>query len=337
MMKVDNVDSFRQLFYKTLLTVILMSFCLFILGLMIGTIFIPFNQLTHLFSAIDADLHFVLKLRFQRELMALCCGGMLATGSAILQGLTRNPMVAPDLIGMTSMGCLFIIACTIFWHPSPLMNELLGIAGALLGFLLCVFLTNNSRHRLTILLIGLSISFSASAIIQLLVLRAPENIDTYLHFLTGSLYAINAESVAIVLIVATLAIPATFILSTRFSVFALDDLTCKSMGVPLHRYRIICFLVAALLIGSSIIGIGHLGFLGIVVPNIVRLIVGNRPRHIFPLCFLIGGLMYLLADTLGRLIISPAEIPAGMITNMISAPLFLYILLRYYRGQHEWN
>lgn len=313
----------------------------FVSGLILGTIDIPIHDVVNFFSATSnaSDSQFIIKLRFNRELMAFCCGGMLAVGSAILQTLTRNPMIAPDLTGMTSVGCLGIVAFEIFYFKSDLVNEILGIAGAILGFLLCFLLAKNKNNnqRLTIVLIGVIISFTATAFMQLLILHTPQNIDDYLLFLTGSLYAISNQAMLIVLAASLIFIPLTLVFSKRFIVFLLDDQTCHSIGVPMKRYWLIGFLLAALLIGSSLIGIGNMGFLGIVSPNLARLAVGNRPQYVLSLSFLIGSLIYLLADLLGRLVISPAEISAGIMTNMITAPLFLYVLFQFYRGQHEWH
>lgn len=339
MIKTNYCFPYRRKFNRLVWSLVIFSCAIFIIGLMIGTTPIGMGKLFYYFSSGDTATNFIIKLRFQREITAFCCGGMLALGSAILQGLTRNPMVAPDLTGMTSIGCLLIVACEIFWFKSPMMNELLGISGAVLGFLLCFFLAKNyrSNNRLTVILTGISISFTANAIMQLLVLHAPQDMDDYLHFITGSLYAIEGLSVAIVLVITLIVVPAAFILSKRFTVLSLDDQTCQTIGVPVKRFLFIAFLIAALLIGTSVMGVGHLGFLGIVSPNIARIFVGDRSHYVFPLSFLMGGLIYLIADTLGRCLISPAEIPAGIMTNMLSAPLFLYILYRYYRGQHAWH
>lgn len=308
------------------------------MSLMLGTTPLNLGHLYHYFNYTDSEANFVITLRLQREIVAFCCGGLLALGSAILQNITRNPMVAPDLTGMTSIGCLLIVIAEIFWFKSAILNELLGITGAAIGFLLCFLLSKNfqTKNRLTIILTGLSISFTANSIMQLIVLHAPQNMDDYLHFITGSLYATNGTAVAIVLLVTLIVVPIVFVVSKQFTVLTLDRETSLSIGVSLKKYWVFSFCVAALLIGTSVIGVGHLGFLGIVAPNIARMWVGHR-HYVFPLGFLIGGLIYLIADTLGRCLISPAEIPAGIMTNMISAPLFLYILFRYYRGQHEWN
>jgi len=317
--------------YTTILSFLLLV--VFVAGLSLGTINI--NLFQEIFSHHE-DMKFILQMRIEREIMAICCGGMLATGSAMLQDLTGNKMVAPDLIGMTSVACLLIIICNLFWIKSPILNELLAITGSALGFLACLFLAkNNIANRLGFVLIGVSISFALSAVMQLLILNAPESMDAYFHFMTGSLYATQFETVLIVISAVLIALPVCFIISKRFLVFSLDSATCHSIGVSIKTYRISSFLLAAFLVGSSVVGVGHLGFLGIVAPNLARLMVGNRPPHIFILSFLVGGLIYLFADILGRCLISPVEIPAGMLTNILGAPLFIYILFKYYRGQYE--
>lgn len=322
---------------------------IFICGLLLGAVKLSFHDLSNYFFNRndypingDSDIHFIINLRLNRELMAICCGGMLAVGSALLQTLTRNSMIAPDLTGMTSIGCLLIIGFEINWFKSAIINEALGIVGAISGFLLCMALSkrsqiNQQRQRLDMVLFGIIISFTATALMQLIILHAPQNIDDSLYFLTGSLYAINHDEMMIVLLMSLLLVPIALLFSQRLLAFLLDEETCHSMGVPSKRYWVIGFLLASLLIGSSMIGIGNLGFLGIVAPNLARLMVGNRPPYVVPLSCLLGSLIYLFADLIGRTIISPAEISAGLMTNMMTAPVFLYILFHFYRGQHEWH
>jgi iron complex transport system permease protein len=333
------IDSIMQNRFKKITGTLFFVECLlFIIGLMVGTVPLHPAQLFSFGSS--QEINFLLKLRFEREVMALCCGGMLAIGSVILQGLTCNSMVAPDLMGMTSFACAFIIIiiiCEMFFIKSVILNAALGVIGAIIGFLCCLFLSKNHRtnHRLSLVLVGVSLSFSLSALIQLLILKTPENMSVYLQFLTGSLYAVSQTAITISFLFMLITVPIAFILSKHFVIFFLDDQSACSLGVPLKTYRIICFFVAVVLIGSSVMGVGQLGFLGVVAPNIARLFIGNRPRYIFPLSFLTGAIIYLLADILGRCLISPAEIPAGIMANIIGAPLFLYILFRYYRGQNE--
>jgi iron complex transport system permease protein len=258
---------------------------------------------------------------------------MLALGSAILQGITRNPMIAPDLTGMTSIGCLLIVACDIFFFSSPILNIALGTIGAMIGFLLCFSLTrhNHTSNQSAMVLIGICISFSATAWLQLLLLKAPQQVDDYLYFLSGSLYATPHQTTSIILILTIILVSAAQFLSHRFAVLSLDDASLHSIGVPIKRFRVMSFIIASLLIGASVVGVGNMGFLGIVAPNLARFLVGNRPPSLFLLTFLIGGTLYLLADIIGRSIISPAEIPAGMMCNIIAAPLFLIFIFRLQR------
>lgn len=328
----------HKFYYWTILLSLMLGF-IFISGLMLGSRSITPNEFIHFLTTENGEANFILSLRLNREIIALCCGGMLALGSAILQGLTRNPIVAPDLAGMTSVGCLLIVICELCWLKSSVLTILLGIIGSMLGCVLCFSLSGNhhKNNRLAVLLTGISISFAASAIMQLLILKAPQNINDSLYFLTGSLYGVTHHLASLILGLAILTLPLVYILSKHFSVFALDEQHCQGIGVPIKSYRLSCFLVASILIGSSLVGVGCMGFLGVVAPNLARMMVGHRPKYVFPLSFFIGGLIYLTADILGRSIIFPAEISAGIMTNMITAPLFLYVLFSYYRGQHEWN
>ncbi len=336
MMKINYHSSHRNNVARMILLLSTFIGIVLIAGLLFGTVLLDIHPFTQTNSRANNLAAFVLELRLNREVLALCCGGMLATGSAILQGLTRNPMVAPDLTGMTSIGCLLIILCEILHGSSPLMNIMLGIIGSMLGFLLCIYLAKK-RQRLMVVLTGITISFTATALIQLLMLKAPDHISDFLQFLNGSLYAASSQTMVMLTGMTLILMPLVFVLGKRFLVFALDEQTSRSIGVPFTAYQTSCFLVASMLIGSSLMGVGNMGFLGIVAPNIARYLCGQRPRYVFALSFLIGGLLYLLADTLGRCLVSPAEIPAGIMTNMITAPIFLYVLFHFYRGQDGWN
>lgn len=279
---------------------------------------------------------FIIQLRINREITAVLCGGMVGLGSAILQGITRNEMVAPDLTGMTSIACLFIVIGALTLGKSPLFTLLFGILGSSLGFLVCYYLTYRKReiNTLALVLTGITLSFSASALTQLILLKANSELDEFLYFLSGSLYATTMTTTKLVMMMAVFCLPAAFLLSKHFSVLYLDEETSQSIGAPIKLLKLISMGIASVLIGSSVCAIGNMGFLGIVAPNLSRLMVGNRPTPLFILSFILGAFIYLSADIIGRIIITPAEIPAGITTNIISAPLFLFILYRYFRGHH---
>jgi len=310
---------------------------LFITSLVIGTESITFQQLLSYITGHHTTSDFILQLRIHREATALLCGGMVGLGSAILQGITRNDMVAPDLTGMTSIACLMVVIGAYTIGKSPALTLILGVLGSAIGFLICYLLTckRQDKNKLMLVLIGISISFAANAVTQLILLHANNELDEFLYFLSGSLYATTFQTTKLVIIMALIAIPSALILSKHFSVLYLDDQTSQSIGAPLRRLQFISFSIASLLIGSSICAIGNMGFIGIVAPNISRMFVGNRPTSLFILSFIIGAFIYLTADLIGRTIITPAEIPAGITANIIAAPLFLFILYRYFRGRHE--
>lgn len=333
MMNCKYLFSIHTKFKQAVILLILLSFAFLFLNLIVGSVSLSLQSFN------NSETHFILMMRFSRGIVAFLCGGLMAIGSAILQSLTRNEMIAPDLTGMTSIGCLLIIICETFWIKSDLVNEILGILGAGIGFSLCFALLGfkKTNHRLAMILVGMTISFSATACIQLMLLKVPQNIDSALRFMSGSLYAMSSNTVIIVFLSTLFILPWIFIISKRFIMLSIDDATAHTLGVSIKKFRMFSFLVAALLIGTSLIGLGNIGFLGIVAPNIARLIIGNRSPYLFILSFLVGGFIYLVSDMLGRIIISPAEIPAGMMMNMLTAPFFLVVLWRYFRGVHEWH
>jgi len=326
-MNFNNYSPYRTLFFSLTTLMLCAILILTLISLYIGT--------GSLYA--ESGYNFLLKLRFYRIITAFLCGGMLALGSAILQTATKNPMIAPDLTGMTSIGCLLIIISQIFFTHSAISNVVLGIIGASLGFIFCFILSYKNNNRTSLIINGIALSFSASALMQIIILKAPREVENYITFLAGSLYATSFETCSLILTIATIVIPAALIFSRKLSVLTLDTETSKSLGTPIAIYIFISFFLASLLIGTSIIGIGNMGFLGIVAPNLVRIFVGNRSNYLFFLTFLIGGFIYLLADTIGRHILSGSEIPAGIMSNIISAPIFLIILYYFYRepnGKH---
>ena len=311
------------------------SMVLFVASIQIGAIHINLIDLMHHSQLMQT----VLPLHLNRAVIAFCCGGLLALASFITQSTLRNPLIAPDTIGMTSIACLLILLKELYFpavHVSPMI---IGIVGAFFGVLLALFLSGSFKKNtgFTLLLVGIGLSFFTIALTRIILTFGQQNVTPLIGFLAGSLYGVSTNQALAIAILTVILLPICLICSGYLKFFILDDMSLASIGFSVTKMRCLYLLLSAILIGVSVIGLGNMGFLGVVVPNIVRLCLGHKIKSCLINSFLLGGMLYLLADLIGRNIILPNEIPAGIIIDIICVPLFFIVLINIMRGRNARN
>ncbi|MEW8013395.1 MAG: iron ABC transporter permease [Candidatus Sedimenticola endophacoides] len=312
---------------------------LFLLSLVTGANPLPLWRALH---ESLADTPTVLSLiltevRLPRSLIALVAGASLGLGGALLQGLLRNPLASPGLIGSASGASLGAVSVLYFglgagfWAALPLG----GMSGALLAMLLVYLLAGRDASIVTLILAGVAINATMLALISLLLNLAssPYAVQEMVLWMLGSVANHGMDAFWIML-------PGTLLgwLLALGSGRALDALTlgeetARSMGVDLVRLRWRLFLAVALTVGSAVSITGSIGFVGLVVPHLLRPLVGYMPGRLLPVSALGGGLMLLLADMAVRLLPAGTEIKVGVITSLVGAPFFLYLILKTRRVQ----
>lgn len=274
------------------------------------------------------------ELRLPRVLVAAGVGAGLALCGAVMQALTRNPLADPYLLGLSSGASLgavaFLLAGAALYMP---LGAFLGASGAMLLTLLVTRLLGGATPSRAILA-GIAISSLAAAATSFLIFWTATG-DSYreiLSWLMGSLSGVVWTDAAIVL-VASLLVGLPVLLSGRaLDAFVFGDSAAASLGIDVARLRWLLLGATALLTGVLVSIGGAIGFVGLIVPHIVRLVTGSRHRLLLPISMLVGASFMIWTDTAARSLFAPRELPVGIITALIGAPIFLLVLLRYRRA-----
>jgi iron complex transport system permease protein len=274
---------------------------------------------------------FVLDSRLPRVLAALLAGAALAVAGTSVQAVCRNPLAEPGLLGITAgAGVGAVVLITSF--PAAGTWTLTGVAAlaALATFTLVYGLAwrgGLSSDRLV--LIGVGVSAAVTALITLVIVATdPWNTTKALTWLSGSTYGRTLGQTVPVLLALVLLTPLLVYFGRRLDVLALDDDTPRVLGMRLERSRLVALSGAALLTSTAVSAIGVVGFVGLIAPHVARALVGGLHTRVVPVAALLGAVLVSLADTAGRTVIAPAQVPAGLVTAMVGAPYFVYLLWR---------
>jgi len=334
---------------------ILLTPLILLLGLSVGPVSINAQQLLHLLpslltdAAIDdpslAGLQIIITdIRLPRTLLAWLVGAGLAISGAAMQGLFRNPLADPSIIGVTSGASLGAsIAVVVIANGIGGVEQWGGLSvlvmGAFIGGLLAVLIvyrlstassdgvTSNSTSVATMLLVGIAITALAGAGNSLLAYIADN--DTMRSMSLWSMGGLDAASELRVKLAGSIIVPAIFLLmcfSRQLDAMLLGESEARHLGVDVQRVKWALIVIVAIAVASSVALAGVIGFVGLVVPHMLRMLIGPSHRRLLPYSALAGGLMLVAADIVARVIVSPAEMPVGVITAILGAPLFIILL-----------
>ena len=281
-------------------------------------------------STVAAEV--VRELRLPRALAAFACGGLLALAGALMQVLLRNPLADPYVLGISGGASVGALCAMLFGLPLLLVNGG-AFAGALAATLLVFGLArgDGSWTQTRLLLTGVIVAAGCGAAVALILSVAPENqLRGMLFWLMGDLSHAVTFWPALALLALGLAAALPF--SRDLNLLARGDLTARALGVPVSRLRGGVYVLAALATATAVTTTGSVGFVGLIVPHLVRLAIGNDQRVLLPAAALAGGALLTLADTLARTVVAPQQLPVGVLTALIGVPAFLYLLTRSPRG-----
>lgn len=289
-------------------------------------------------SARDAVI--IYDIRLPRVIMGVLIGAALAVSGAVLQGLFRNPLADPGLVGVSagsSLGAVAVIVlgATVLAPLTALSGTfalpLAAFAGGLATTLVLYRIsTRQGRTSVaTMLLAGIALGAMALAFTGMLIFIADDRQLRDLTFWSlGSLAGATWQKIGAVAPIIVLALAATPFLARGLNALALGEATASHLGVPIQRLKYVAIVAVAAAVGASVAVSGGIGFVGIVVPHSLRLAIGPDNRYLLPASALLGASMLLLADAVSRTIVAPAELPIGIVTAAVGAPFFLWVLLR---------
>ncbi|GAB3271355.1 siderophore ABC transporter permease CdtC [Kineosporia babensis] len=277
------------------------------------------------------QVNFVLNQRWPRVLVALAGGAALALAGAIVQAVCRNPLAEPGLLGVTpgaSVGAVAVVVLAPGLGVWPMMG--LATLAALLTFGLVLWLASGgglSSERLV--LIGIGVSAGATALTTLIVVAySPWDTNLALTWLSGSTYGRSSSQAIPVIIALVIGLPLTLYAARTLDLLALDEDVPRILGVRLTAVRVGFCLLAAILTAAAACAVGALGFVGLVAPHAARALAGGRNARSIPVAVMLGAVLVVVADLIGRTVIAPSEIAAGLVTAIIGAPYFVWLLHR---------
>ena len=274
----------------------------------------------------------ILELRLPRAVAAFACGGLLATAGALMQVLLRNPLADPYILGISggaAVGALgaMVLGAAVFWV------DVSAFAGALAAMLLVFGLAHGdgSWTQTRLLLTGVIVAAGCGAAVSLMLALAPDTrVMSMLFWMMGDASAASRPWPA--LAVLALALVAVMPFARDLNVLARGELTARALGVRVGHLRVALYVLASLLTATAVTLVGSVGFVGLVVPHLVRLALGNDQRVLIPAAALAGGTLLTLADTAARTVMAPQQLPVGVLTALIGVPVFLFLLSRSPRG-----
>jgi iron complex transport system permease protein len=305
---------------------ILIMLALFVLSLKIGILQVH-ESLWSLIGKHSIEGQTVWGVRFPRALGAIIIGAGLGIAGAIAQGIFRNPIAEPTLIGLSSGATLGTIAIIASGASSfgTRMNVVSAVSAALLTALLVQWLAPNKG--LGFLLTGIAVSAILTAAAGLLITMSPKpGIQSLSFWNFGSLSLLNNATVGLIAPYVETGIIIAFFVSRRLDIYSLGENSSLYMGVNPKRLRLWAVISLAFLIGASVSAVGSIAFLGLLVPHIVRLMIGPAHRRLMSLSGFVGAIVLLIADLLARTIFEPNEIPLGLLTSILGAPALVVLL-----------
>ena len=271
------------------------------------------------------------QIRLPRILLAAAVGGSLATAGASYQALLRNPLAEPYLLGVSNGAAVGTMIALVFFGAHEWSRPLLAFVGALVATL-AVYQLARGRAGATperLILAGVIVTtFLSSAIVFVTTLMDATRIRSFTFWLLGDLSGATKTLLPLVIAISLLGTVALTLNARSLNLLMLGERDAFDLGVEVGRVRIVVFVIASLLVGSAVAASGSVGYVGLVVPHLVRLSLGSDNRISIPAAALGGALFVIVADTAARTIIAPRELPVGAITALIGAPLFIYLLKR---------
>ncbi|CAM4079451.1 iron ABC transporter permease [Bacillus manliponensis] len=308
--------------------ILLITFAILSIG--IGSVHISPKETIHtIFSSGETISETIMwDLRIPRVLVAIVVGINLAISGALLQAVMRNPLADPGLTGVSSGAAVTVLFILLMF---PDFGKWIPIAAVVGGFIAVIFVyalawKNNGISPVRIILAGVAVNAVFGGLIGLLSILYSDRLPSALQFLNGSLAAKGMGDVSILIPYSVIGwIGALFCIRSA-NILNLGENVAINLGENTNRIRIILSFVAVYLAAVSVSVVGLLGFVGLIVPHMARFLVGSNYRVLLPMSMVLGALVLLVADTVGRSLFSPLDIPAGIIMAIVGGPYFLYLM-----------
>lgn len=315
-----------------LVFIMLAAFAAFSCSLMVGAVKVSFPDFIDIFfhSNIEHPYRDILwNIRLPRTIVGALVGANLALAGLLLQGVMRNPLADPHIIGVSSGAGLFgMTILVIFPHLTSLVTPLAFIGAMGAAILIYLLSWKNGIVPTRVILAGVAVSAFFGSGISALMTFYSDRVQGALSFMVGGLAAKSWPQVETILPYSIIGILFSLLLVKKLNIIKLGDSVAKGLGMRVEVVRLIITATAALLAASSVSVVGLLGFVGLIVPHICRLLIGNDYRVLLPATACLGIAVVTISDTFGRILFSPFELPVGVIMGALGGPFFLFLLRR---------
>ncbi|GIO39578.1 corrinoid ABC transporter permease [Paenibacillus antibioticophila] len=284
----------------------------------------------YLFHGFDGPMKEVIwSIRLPRTLVAALVGVNLALSGAILQGVMRNPLADPHIIGVSSgAGLLGIIILILFPQAWPLLTPAAFVGASVAAAIIYLLAWKQGVQPVRIILAGVAVSAFLGSGISALLTFYSDRVNGALVFLVGGLAAKSWPELQMMLPYSFAGVALALAGSVHLNLLSLGDSNARGLGLKVETTRLVLTAVATLLAASAVSVVGLLGFVGLIVPHSARLLIGSDYRLLLPASALLGAAVVTVCDTLARLMFAPIELPVGIILGALGAPFFLYLLRR---------
>ncbi|HIE43178.1 MAG TPA: iron ABC transporter permease [Candidatus Omnitrophica bacterium] len=306
-----------------------------LLSICIGSGGIYFKNIISFMSVKGTPQYSILfSIRLPRVLLGFAVGGALSLAGVILQGMFRNPLVEPYTLGISggaALGVALNIASGIARKFSFISMPASGFLGAAIVIVLLYSLSVKKRMLKIqeLLLCGVMISFICSSFIMfIMAISKSEDLQGIVFWIMGSLEEPNLTLIWIAVITSILGLIASYFFSSDLNAILLGEEEAVHLGINVEKTKRILFIIASLLTGLSVSIAGIIGFVGLLVPHLMRIFIGNDHRILILASFLFGGAFLIFCDTLARIVIAPLELPVGVITGILGGSLFIYTIMK---------
>lgn len=306
------------------------TIALILLSTMFGGLRIPLADLLPSLFQSDGLFSAVIQLRIPRTLVAAGAGAALAISGVLIQMAVRNPLADASIVGVSSGAGLGAMMVIILWPGLPIyLLPIAAIIGAAIAAVVVFSLSwKKGLNPSAVVLLGIAMSAIAGAGIQILIVRGAVYGSSGYIWLTGSTYARTWDQVKVIGLFLVILVPLAWWLARRFELLVFDDNSASGLGLGVRRTRLLAMTTGVLLAAGAVACVGTVGFIGLIAPHMVRLLTGHKLRRSMFLSALAGAVMLVLADTIGRTVMAPTEIPSGILIALIGTPYFLYLMYR---------
>ena len=272
----------------------------------------------------------IFNIRLPRVLLALIIGANIAVSGAILQAVMGNPLADPGLTGVTSGASVCVLVIMLAMPEYTQFTPLAALVGGLLaaGVVYALAWKRTGISPISIILAGVAVNALCGGVVGYLSIMYSDRLPSAVQWMNGSLAAKGNSVVSMIFPYALVGWVLSFFAIRKANVIRMGDQVAANLGENVNRIRILLSILAVFLAAISVAAIGMIGFVGLIVPHMARFLVGSNYKYMMPMSMALGALILLIADTGGRTLFSPLEIPAGIIMAVIGGPYFLYLMRR---------